>query len=104
MDEGDGSQVRRFAADSLVEGDGFEPSVPRGESAAVYEPYIVQRQARSGTPTVYGHAKLSSRDVTATQQDAPSPGMHVIGRKPVHFLDVNFEVVIARSLTSSNLR
>jgi hypothetical protein len=32
---------------------------PRG-SAAVNEPYTVQRQARSGTPTVYGHAKPSS--------------------------------------------
>jgi hypothetical protein len=64
----------RFAADSPLEGDGFEPSVPRGESAAVDEPYTVQWQARSGTPTVYGHAKPSSLDVTVTQQDAPSPG------------------------------
>src|SRR5712671_3403964 len=47
---------------------------PRGESAAVDEPYTVRRQARSGTPTVYGHAKPLSLDVTATQQDAPSPG------------------------------
>ena len=57
-----------------MEGDGFEPSVPRGESAAVDEPYTIQWQARSGTPTVYGHAKPSSLDVTVTQQDAPSPG------------------------------
>ena len=64
----------RFAPDSPVEGGGFEPSVPRGESAAVDEPYTVQWQARSGTPTVYGHAKPSSLDVTVTQQDAPSPG------------------------------
>src|SRR5712664_597801 len=59
---------------SPLEGDGFEPSVPRGESAAVDDPYTVRRQARSGTPTVYGHAKPLSLDVTATQQDAPSPG------------------------------
>jgi hypothetical protein len=36
---------------SPLEGDGFEPSVPRGESAAVDEPYIVQRQALANATT-----------------------------------------------------
>jgi hypothetical protein len=45
-----GSQTRRWREmDS-------NPRSPEGESAAVDECYTVQRQARSGTPTVYGHA------------------------------------------------
>src|SRR6266403_4078025 len=41
------SSAVRFAADSPLEGDGFDPSVPRGESAAVDKPDTVQRQALS---------------------------------------------------------
>jgi hypothetical protein len=67
-------------------------SVPRGESAAIDESYTVQRQARSGMPTVYGHAK--PLDVTPRpSRMLRHPVMHVIGRKPVHFLDVNFDVL-----------
>jgi hypothetical protein len=50
------------------------PRSPERRALPVDEPYTVQRQARSGTPTVYGHAKRSSLDVAETQQDAPTPG------------------------------
>jgi hypothetical protein len=81
------------ASEALAAGRGGVKAVPRGESAAVDEPYTVQRQVRSGTPTVTGMPSPRSSTSPRPSRMLRHPMMHVIGRKPVHFLDVNFEVL-----------